>query len=132
MQATAYEVIATGVIVAMVGAMSGFAFGSARTGASWKQQLEESRARWSDMLTRADEERRAANDRLFAAWKEGYSIPEPVPDPIVEEPLPPALAEWLTQWEDDTAREKFEADLRRKLAQGRTPDQILMDLEVAS
>lgn len=89
----------------------------------------------NDMRLQRDRERARADEatnRLLAAWKDGYSIPEPVADVIDEEPLPPALAEWLTQWDDPTAREKFEADLRRKLAQGRTPDQLLMDLEIAS
>lgn len=77
---------------------------------------------------RADE----ADSRLYAAWREGYTIPEPDAEPIEDEPLPPVLREWLSQWEGAEAQQKWDAELRRKLAQGRTPDQILMDLEVAS
>jgi hypothetical protein len=89
----------------------------------------------NDMRLQRDRERIRADEatnRLLAAWRDGYHIPEPAPEPFVEEPLPPALAEWLSQWEDPAARERFEADIRRKLAQGRTPDQLLMDLEVSS
>jgi hypothetical protein len=73
----------------------------------------------------------AATDRLLAAWREGYTIPEPDADPVEEEPLPAALQEWLSQWEGADAQAKWEAELRRKLAQGRTVDQILMDVEVS-
>jgi hypothetical protein len=88
------------------------------------------------MLARERDRERARADeltnRLLAAWRDGYHIPEPAAEPIEDEPLPPALEDWLSQWEDPAARERFEADIRRKLAQGRTPDQLLMDLEVAS
>jgi hypothetical protein len=79
-------------------------------------------------IAKADE----ATNRLLAAWREGYSIPEPEADPIEEDPLPRELAEWLTQWEGADAQAKWEAELRRQLAKGRTVDQILMDLELAS
>ena len=79
-------------------------------------------------IRRADD----ATNRLLAAWKDGYAIPEPEADPIEEEPLPPALAAWLTQWEGAEAQAQWEAELRRQLARGRTVDQILMDLELAS
>jgi hypothetical protein len=82
-----------------------------------------------DERARADE----ATNRLLAAWKDGYAIPEPdLPPAPDEDPLPPALAEWLTQWEGADAQSKWEAELRRQLAKGRTPDQILMDMELAS
>lgn len=79
-------------------------------------------------LAKADE----ATNRLLAAWKDGYAIPEPEAEPIEDEPLPEQLAEWLAQWEGADAQAKWEAELRRQLAKGRTVDQILMDLELAS
>lgn len=91
--------------------------------------------RMNDLRVERDRERMRADEatnRLLAAWRDGYHIPEPVTEAVDEDPLPPALADWLSQWEDPAARERFEADIRRKLAQGRTPDQLLMDLEVAS
>lgn len=91
-------------------------------------EVRDLRRRVADERARADE----ATNRLLSAWRDGYHIPEPTPEPVEDEPLPPALEEWLSQWEDPAARERFEADIRRRLAQGRTPDQLLMDLEVAS
>jgi hypothetical protein len=91
--------------------------------------------RINDLRIERDRERIRADEltnRLLAAWRDGYHIPEPAAEPIEDEPLPPALEDWLSQWEDPAARERFEADIRRKLAQGRTPDQLLMDLEVGA
>lgn len=113
-----------------LGALAGAVAGGVAVYRVMDPLLDAARAQLADALVH---ERRAA-DRLVAAWKDGYRVPEPEPEaprtPFVEDPLPPQLAEWLAQWEDPSAREKWEAELRRRLAAGRSVDAILMDLEV--
>ena len=43
-----------------------------------------------------------ANDRLYAAWKEGFQIPPPEPEPeLPPEPLIPGLKKLIDDWEDE-------------------------------
>jgi hypothetical protein len=122
----------------VTGVVLGFVWGDSRADAFWRRLHDESHARRDasadavfDLMRGAARDMQVANDRLYAAWKDGYTIPEPDVEPEPDEPLPDALAEWVAQWEDVAAREKWDAEIRRRIASGRTADQILMDLEVA-
>lgn len=43
----------------------------------------------------------AKDDKLYAAWKDGFVIPGPEPEPMpAVEPLPEAVEEWLLQWDE--------------------------------
>lgn len=74
-------------------------------------------------LRDAKREKKIAEDRLYAAWKEGALIP-PRPEPAdsaPEEPptpIPVELRDLVDRWEDDFARTKAEQELRHFLDEG--------------
>lgn len=63
----------------------------------------------------------AAQDRLLAAWKDGYQVPEPAPpvaEPEPESPeFPPALEEWLLQWDAGETRDRWRRRARGLMIQ---------------
>lgn len=70
-----------------------------------------------------------SRERLFAAWKDGYSIPAP-PTPVVEPEedaaLPDVLAPIWEQWEGP-GQAPMKRVLRDAIASGRTVDSILAE-----
>lgn len=80
-------------------------------------------------LDRARTDKRIAEDRLYAAWKEGYQVParsvvapEP-PKPI--ELLPEALRGYVENWESSQTRAELETEIRRLLELGWPEERIL-------
>jgi hypothetical protein len=74
-----------------------------------------------------------AEDRLYAAWKEGHVIPprpESMPAPEPPAPIPAELRDLVDRWDDPLAREKAELELRGLLTQGRSVASILREYEV--
>ena len=68
-------------------------------------------------LIQAVAEKRIAEDRLYAAWKDGYTVPPresvvPAPPKPVQL-LPPELAGYVQNWESAEVRQELEAEARR-------------------
>lgn len=82
------------------------------------------------LLAESDADARDATDRLIAAWREGYHVPESVTEDVPLDPLPTGLAALLDDYPDPAARAKVEAAIRRKMHAGRSADAIIMDAEV--
>jgi hypothetical protein len=78
------------------------------------------------LLDRADE----AHDRLVAAWKEGYSVPPPAAEAPAPPPaLDPMVDEWIDQYDEAEARDRWRRIAREYHALGRSPSAIVMALE---
>lgn len=71
-------------------------------------------------------EAREATERLLAARKEGFEIPEPPqPMPEPEPPLTPKLQALVDDWETEVGRDAQRAVIRRHLAAGKSEAEIL-------
>jgi hypothetical protein len=80
--------------------------------------------------TMADREAKA-NDRLYAAWKEGFQIPPPEPEPeLPPEPLIPGLKKLIDDWEDEErlGAQAQERVIRSYLANGFSQEDTLKAL----
>lgn len=82
------------------------------------RQLERERAE-------AVAEAREARERLFLAWKEGYTIPAPPePEPVPEPALIPALQAHIDAWEEESAKAAQEKIIRQMLEAGKTQSEV--------
>lgn len=69
------------------------------------------------LLAEAIRDRKVAEDRLYAAWREGLTVP-PRETVIPREPksvaiLPDKLREYVENWEDPLVRMEVEGEMRR-------------------
>lgn len=91
------------------------------------------RREWRVILTDQQALVRDLLDRLVRARQEGAVLPDRplVPEPIEEPPtpLPVVVEEWMEQWEDPTAREKWRAIARQYLDTGVDAVNVLKRLE---
>jgi len=77
-------------------------------------------------MRRAEERMLVAQERLYAAWKDGYSIPAPPdPPPPPPEPLIQGLQDLISDWETPEAQQAQEKVIRKMLADGYTQSTIL-------
>lgn len=99
------------IIVFVAGAMVGYAlalYGHKDTVKLLKETLHDSRTN-----------ERQATDRLLAAWKDDAKIPpRPNEPPPQLDPLPPAMIEYLGQWEDPEHKAAIEQRFRQKIGRG--------------
>lgn len=73
-----------------------------------------------------------AEDRLYAAWKDGHQVPPRPEETVPQEPpapIPADLRDLVDRWDDPFAREKAELEIRGLLTQGRSAASILREYE---
>lgn len=80
-------------------------------------------------LDRARQDKRIAEDRLYAAWKEGYQVPSreavtPQPPKVVEI-LPELLRAYVENWESPETRAELETEIRHLQEIGWPEERIL-------
>lgn len=84
----------------------------------------------SPRLTDTAAQLRSAHERLYAAWREGASIPPD--DTDIEPPQPEwfdeVVWEWLSQW-DDAGRQIYGAKARQLAKQGLDGATIVLTLD---
>lgn len=75
----------------------------------------------------------AAHQQLYTAWKDGNVIPPlevpPVPTSLESDEFPPVLVDWLGQWEEGPAREKWKAKARVLMRSHTDPMQVINILD---
>lgn len=125
-----YEIVTAVILAILLWALidaqrserAAFSRGWDRCEASLMPQLERTRA-----------EAKLANDRLLAAWRDGYTVPsldDEEPSGASDPLLSPAQTEWLDQWEDPQGRARWEAFLVRRMRAGASPDGSIADAEL--
>lgn len=72
-----------------------------------------------DLYEQALHDKRVAEDRLYAAWKEGYQIPpratvEPEAPKVIEL-LPDEVRRYVENWESPEVRRELEAEARKMI-----------------
>jgi hypothetical protein len=70
----------------------------------------------------------AANDRLYAAWRDGYSIPPADPEPVAPDPpLIAGLQRLINDWDDDEGlgAKAQERVIRQYMATGMSQEDVL-------
>lgn len=83
------------------------------------------------LLTKERDEARAEarddKNRLLAAWKDGYVVPAPAPEPErpIEESLSAELMAIVTEWESEAGQEAQLKIIRDLLRQGKTQPEVL-------
>lgn len=84
---------------------------------------------YAPLLAHSRAEVATLRDRLLAAWKDGYHVPDAIdlraPEP--ERPMPGAVLAFLEQY-DDAGRQAYETRARRLLATGLGPEAIVRHL----
>lgn len=86
------------------------------------------RRQWITKQSETYAELKIANDRLYAAWKEEYKIPEAsqvvdAPDEALE-PFIPELVEEVESWESPEAKASQTRWIRSQLALGKTQMEV--------
>jgi hypothetical protein len=88
---------------------------------------------WTDR-SRMLHELNVATDRLFAAWKEGFKIPQAYevlpPDLEDEEPLEPDLVKAIEAWESPEAQASQKRWIKSMIELGHPQKAIVKMLEV--
>lgn len=77
-------------------------------------------------------DKQIAEDRLYAAWQQGYTVPPRAsvtpPEPKEIRLLPDKLHAWIENWESGETRAELEAEARRLHFQMGYPEERVLDL----
>lgn len=100
---------------------------------SYRDGWDHSKVLFEVELERLRSELKAAQERLLAAWKDGYAIPADTSEPLAEAPdarFSDNQNAWLDQWEDPNARDRWARFLTARMRTGRSPDGAIADAEI--
>ena len=100
--------------------------------ASYRDGWDHCKAMLMPEIEKLRAEVKSTNERLYAAWKDGYSVPPAIPDeePELDAAFSPGQNEWLDQWEDPEARGRWGRFLTARMRTGRTAEGAIADAEL--